>query len=502
MDAEARQLEEAIQLSLTESSRRASRPANSVTSEYESGFTTRTNSTRSAVSGVSGLDLRGEWDAESTIAPASTNMTPEELADEKALQEAIMESIREAEREQDRILSPRSRAYEAETARYEAPLSFVKPTPAAPVDRQYPYNLDSNVRRLTSPEKSRPVRGESAYLQSHHSQDYERSSSTHRRQEHVSPRHSNNDDDDNFEYYPEARRTSTHHESQYTGYDVHTSPRDLPVEETRGRTLHRRTASGRDFYDREEHHQGPRRTSSGRDFNPDSPRQLKGRTASGRDFVEHDVRGRTVRKTPSGRDFMDSDYHPYDPRRNIGTSPEVAAAVRALVSEKSITEQRSTSASRARAYIRTDYEDSDYSREYPEGRPLARRPSLSPSHGRVASSHQTTAQTTHHISSQMSSSGISAAEAAESRYTRTSPDFSKFANTRQGRIYDSPQTSEDDLSSHEEIPAHKLPLPARPVLPPPPVFRQAPPVFGHATLRAPTPPPPLQRMVSGTKHIQ
>lgn len=501
MDAEARQLEEAIQLSLTESSRRVARPTNvSVTSEYHSGFTTRTNSTRSAASGVSGIDLRSDWDAESTIAPASTNMTPEELADEKALQEAIMESIREAEREQDRILSPRSsQTFLAESTRYEAPRSFVKPTPAPPVDRQYPYNLDSNVRRLTSPQKTRPVRADSAYQQGHHSYS-ERSSSAHRRQEPVSPRYSNNDDE--FEYYPEARRTShgsshaqsrsSHHESQqYAGYDVHTSPRNMPEEETRGRTLHRRTASGRDFYEKE----GPRRTASGRDLlNVDSPRQLKGRTASGRDFVEHEVRGRMVRKTPSGRDFLDSDYHPYDPRRNIGTSPEVAAAVRALVSEKSITEQRSTSASRERAIIRTDYEDSDYSREYSEGRVPARRPSASPPHARVTVSH--------HISSQMSSSGISAAEAAESRYTRTSPEFSKFAPARQSRIYDSPQTSDDELSSHEEIPLEKLPLPARPVLPPPPVFRAPPPVFGHATLRAPTPPPPLERMVSGTKHIQ
>eukprot|EP00598_Pedospumella_elongata_P005175 CAMPEP_0184974030 /NCGR_PEP_ID=MMETSP1098-20130426/5603_1 /TAXON_ID=89044 /ORGANISM="Spumella elongata, Strain CCAP 955/1" /LENGTH=513 /DNA_ID=CAMNT_0027496551 /DNA_START=109 /DNA_END=1650 /DNA_ORIENTATION=- len=92
LDAEARQLEEAIALSLIESTRPAShsRPV-SVSSNDHSYRSDRT--------------FFEEQDPAQRILLETTHMTPEELADEKALQEAILISLRDAELEQARALS-------------------------------------------------------------------------------------------------------------------------------------------------------------------------------------------------------------------------------------------------------------------------------------------------------------------------------------------------------------------------------------------------------------
>lgn len=92
LDAEARQLEEAIALSLIESTRPAShsRPV-SVSSNDHSYRSDRT--------------LFEEQDPAQRILLETTHMTPEELADEKALQEAILISLRDAELEQARAFS-------------------------------------------------------------------------------------------------------------------------------------------------------------------------------------------------------------------------------------------------------------------------------------------------------------------------------------------------------------------------------------------------------------
>ena len=148
--AEAKALEEAIQLSLTESSRRACRNEQSTdfshtTGEGNSGYTTATSSSKSH-----------HW-AEHIAKSAS--------ADDKALQEAILQSLHESSSMEDCVPYPAPailNEYEdhtlstpARAAAEHHPVDSPDSYPAITsnpnsVDRQYPYNLTPEFRKKSS----------------------------------------------------------------------------------------------------------------------------------------------------------------------------------------------------------------------------------------------------------------------------------------------------------------------------------------------------------------
>eukprot|EP01032_Pedospumella_encystans_P011795 gene11795-13690_t len=531
-EAEARALEEAIELSLTESARRGS-----VSQPSDSGHTSRTNSTRS----------NDAWDGDS-IVPGS-NMTPEELADERALQEAILASIREAELEQERdsklpddydedlciVAALRDSKNTADFQDYDshqrAPLV---PVLAMPVDRQYPYNLDSE-RAVVSTERTnfsiRPLPPAPSTTNNRYEyedrefedRDYQasrdRSASAYRRRTQQPPQEYAAD-------YPEQPRRLIPREEAYrsprreypdvdprAALPPYESPRrDYPDNEPRRSTpgydsregglvrqaqqsaqryqlteetaydrpkLNRRNSPGQAAYE-----EATRRPSAGRDFVEKEDYYRSPLSARDRDVYEaerypamrrnaEDER-RFDNRAALARDYQDTDNYPSRPypdaRSGVMSPPQYSA------------EHRSNSAARVRPAPPDLWEGSDIPREYHQQDPR-----------RLASNNNLNATT--------KASYYGASSDAAARYDAYGKDLparngpSRQTSRGSNMYFDSPRTGSEGSSAEEE---ELLRTQSATRGAPPGYDRTPPPVFGHATLRAPTPPP--KHLLSGVKY--
>ena len=211
LDAEARQLEEAIALSLIESTRPASqsRPV-SVSSNDHSYRSDRT--------------LFEEQDPAQRILLETTHMTPEELADEKALQEAILISLRDVELEQARVLSYMDSASTHRTHHFQHEQS-----------KEYFPAADSQGRSTSTHRANHHFHQEQAseqYPSVHHEQPREHL--------HHSSRHIHHDP--NIARYQQQEQSHFHQQKETRIHD-HTVIRQEPYERAGHRSQHMQVPS-------------------------------------------------------------------------------------------------------------------------------------------------------------------------------------------------------------------------------------------------------------------
>ena len=327
-------------------------------------------------------------------------MTPEELADERALQEAIMASIREAELEQERD-SKLPDDYDEDLCIFAAlrdsknmkdaqdkqsyPKAPVVPVLAVPLDRQYPYNLDSE-RAVVSTERTnfstRPLPPAPSSTNNRYEDrefediDYyasrERSASAYRRRAQQPPQEYAAD------YYPDQPRRLIPREETYT------SPhRDYPEVDPRA-ALPPYESPRLDYSDTE-----PRRSTPGYDSREGGlvrlaqqsgqRYQVSDQAAFDRpNFTRRNSPGQAayedaVRRPSTGRDFAEKDDYyrsPLSARDRDAYEAERYPAVRRRVEDERRFENR--------AALARDYQDIDNypPRPYPEARPGITSPPL------------------------------------------------------------------------------------------------------------------------------